>query len=83
MTSRWPTLTIHKSQGSEYPAVLIPLTLSHSIMLRRRLLYTAVTRGKDKVVLVADVEALKLAVSAMWEAPRATGLRLRLESRNL
>jgi exodeoxyribonuclease V alpha subunit len=51
-------LTIHKSQRSGYPTVVIPLTLSHSNMLRRRLLYTAVTRGKDKVVL--DVEALKL-----------------------
>ncbi len=45
--------TVHKSQGSEYPAVVIPLLTTHFVMLSKNLLYTAVTRGKRLVVLVA------------------------------
>src|SRR5690606_12885948 len=45
-------ITVHKSQGSEWPAVLIPISTSHAKTLTRRLLYTAVTRGKQLVVLV-------------------------------
>lgn len=55
--------TIHKSQGSEYPAVVIPLLTSHFVMLSKNLLYTAVTRGKRLVVLVADPRALRLSLS--------------------
>jgi exodeoxyribonuclease V alpha subunit len=54
--------TIHKAQGSEYPAVVIPLTMAHAHLLRRDLLYTALTRGKRLVVLVGSREALALAV---------------------
>jgi exodeoxyribonuclease V alpha subunit len=54
--------TIHKSQGSEYPAVVIPLTTQHYPMLRRNLLYTAVTRGKRLVVIVGQRKALAIAV---------------------
>jgi exodeoxyribonuclease V alpha subunit len=56
--------TIHKSQGSEYPAVVIPMLTSHFVMLGKNLLYTAVTRGKRLVVLVADPRALRLALAA-------------------
>lgn len=56
--------TIHKSQGSEYPAVVIPLLTSHFVMLSKNLLYTAVTRGKRLVVLVADPRAVRLSLSA-------------------
>lgn len=56
--------TIHKSQGSEYPAVVIPLLTSHFLMLSKNLVYTAVTRGKRLVVLVADPRALRLALTA-------------------
>jgi exodeoxyribonuclease V alpha subunit len=56
--------TIHKSQGSEYPAVVIPLLTSHFVMLSKNLLYTAVTRGKRLVVLVADPRALRLSLAA-------------------
>jgi exodeoxyribonuclease V alpha subunit len=59
--------TIHKSQGSEYPAVVIPLLTSHFVMLSKNLVYTAVTRGKKLVVMVADPRAMKLALAA---APR-------------
>jgi exodeoxyribonuclease V alpha subunit len=54
--------TIHKSQGSEYPAVVVPLTTQHYPMLQRRLVYTAITRGKKLVVLVGQTKALALAV---------------------
>ena len=52
-------ISIHKSQGSEYPAVVIPLTDQHFIMLQKNLLYTAVTRGKKLVVLVGEKDALQ------------------------
>ena len=54
--------TIHKSQGSEYPAVVIPWLKQHYPMLRRSLLYTAVTRGKRLVILVGEKQALHIAV---------------------
>ena len=54
--------TIHKSQGSEYPAVVIPLATQHYMMLARNLLYTGVTRGKRLVVLVGQRKALAIAV---------------------
>jgi exodeoxyribonuclease V alpha subunit len=55
--------TIHKSQGSEYPAVVIPFLTTHFVMLSKNLLYTAVTRGKRLVVLVADPRALRIALT--------------------
>lgn len=54
--------TIHKSQGSEYPAVVIPVTTQHYTMLARNLLYTGVTRGKQLVVLVGQKKAISIAV---------------------
>jgi exodeoxyribonuclease V alpha subunit len=55
-------ITIHKSQGSEYPAVVIPLSTQHYLMLRRNLIYTGITRGKRLVVLVGQRKALSIAV---------------------
>jgi exodeoxyribonuclease V alpha subunit len=54
--------TVHKAQGSEYPAVVIPVTTQHWAMLRRNLLYTGVTRGRRLVVLVAQPKAVAMAV---------------------
>ena len=54
--------TIHKSQGSEYPAVVIPVVTQHYTMLQRNLLYTGVTRGKRLVVLVGQKKAVAIAV---------------------
>ncbi len=54
--------TIHKSQGSEYPAVVIPVMMQHYAMLQRNLLYTGVTRGKRLVVLVGQKKAVAIAV---------------------
>ncbi len=55
-------VTIHKSQGSEYPAVVIPVMTQHYVMLKRNLLYTGVTRGKKLVVLVGQKKAVAIAV---------------------
>ena len=55
-------ITIHKSQGSEYPAVVIPLSMQHYLMLRRNLIYTGITRRKRLVVLVGQRKALAIAV---------------------
>ena len=52
--------TVHKAQGSEYPAVVIPVTIQHYPMLQRNLLYTAVTRGRQLVVLVAQPKAVAI-----------------------
>ena len=54
--------TIHKAQGSEYPAVVIPIMTQHYAMLQRNLLYTGVTRGKKLVVLVGQKKAVAIAV---------------------
>jgi exodeoxyribonuclease V alpha subunit len=70
--------SIHKSQGSEYPAVVIPLLTAHFVMLTKNLLYTAVTRGKRLVVLVADPRALTLALAQDRNDERRTRLAARL-----
>jgi exodeoxyribonuclease V alpha subunit len=67
--------TIHKSQGSEYPAVVIPLTTQHYPMLRRNLLYTALTRGKRLVVIVGQKKAMAIAVKGKQTAQRWSKLR--------
>jgi exodeoxyribonuclease V alpha subunit len=71
-------ITIHKSQGSEYPAVVIPLCTQHFVMLQRNLLYTAITRGKKLVVLVGNRRALQLAVGRQDTNKRYTALASRL-----
>ena len=70
--------SIHKSQGSEYPAVIIPLHTQHYRMLNKPVLYTGVTRGKKLVVLVGSRKALNIAVRRAEEAQRISGLRERL-----
>ena len=55
-------VTIHKSQGSEYPIVVIPILTQHYAMLRRNLLYTGITRGRQLVVLVGQHKAIAIAV---------------------
>ena len=72
--------TVHKSQGSEYPAVVIPVHTQHYVMLQRNLLYTAVTRGKRLVVLVGTRKALALAVRNADVSARASGLAARLRA---
>jgi exodeoxyribonuclease V alpha subunit len=72
--------TIHKSQGSEYPAVVIPLVTQHFRLLERNLLYTGMTRGKRLVVLIAQPKALWLAVRNLRSQQRLTNLAERLRS---
>lgn len=74
--------TIHKSQGSEYPIVIIPLTTQHYVMLKRNLIYTGVTRGKKLVVLVGQKRALSIAVANNESGRRMTGLSFRLQRNN-
>ncbi|MFN0076698.1 MAG: ATP-dependent RecD-like DNA helicase [Prosthecobacter sp.] len=71
-------LTIHKSQGSEFPCVIIPVSTQHYVLLERSLIYTAITRAKKLCVLVGDERALSLAVSKQESRKRYTGLRLAL-----
>ena len=71
-------MSVHKSQGSEYPIVLLPLVRAHHIMLQRNLLYTAVTRAKQRVILVGDRAALYAAVSNDRTRRRYTLLAERL-----
>ncbi|GCD45659.1 ATP-dependent RecD-like DNA helicase [Streptomyces paromomycinus] len=71
-------VTIHRSQGSEYPAVVIPVTTGAWMMLQRNLLYTAVTRAKQLVVLVGSRKALGQAVRTVSAGRRWTALRHRL-----
>jgi exodeoxyribonuclease V alpha subunit len=72
-------LSIHKSQGSEFPCVVIPLHTQHYLMLQRNLLYTAITRGKKLVVLVGTKKALGMAVRRADTGQRHTSLRKRLQ----
>jgi exodeoxyribonuclease V alpha subunit len=68
-------LTIHKSQGSEFPCVIIPVSTQHYVLLERSLIYTAITRAKKLCILVGDERALSLAVSKQESRKRFTGLR--------
>ena len=71
-------ITIHKSQGSEFPAVVVPLAMQHYLLLQRNLVYTAMTRGRRFVVLVGQKKALTIAVRNDRAAERFSGLYDRL-----
>ena len=71
-------ISVHRSQGSEYPAVVIPIVTDHFPMLKRSLLYTAITRGKKLVVVVGSQKALELAVKNHDDGSRFSGLLERL-----
>jgi len=73
-------LTVHKSQGSEYPVVIFPVLKEHIFMLNRNLLYTAVTRGKFRVVLVGNRWALNKAIMTEDTSKRRTHLAHRIRS---
>ena len=76
-------ISIHKSQGSEYPAVVIPLLTQHYILLQRNLIYTGVTRGKKLVVLVGEPRALYMAIHNNKMQKRFTRLAQRLHGPSL
>ncbi|MEM9018376.1 MAG: ATP-binding domain-containing protein, partial [Verrucomicrobiota bacterium] len=72
-------ITIHKSQGSEFPAVVVPLASQHFLLLQKNLLYTALTRVKNLVIVVGERKALEMAIRNRESTRRWTGLRGRLE----
>ena len=72
-------VSVHKSQGSEFPAVVMPLLTQHYIMLQRNLLYTGVTRGKKLVVIIGSREALAMAIKNNKPRLRYSGLCERLQ----
>ncbi len=73
-------ISIHKSQGSEFDTVLIPFTFDYRKMLYRKLIYTGVTRCKEKLILVGDINALEQAIRNNQEQKRRTSLKLFLEN---
>ena len=72
--------SVHKSQGSEYPVVVLPLTTQHYMMLQRNLLYTAITRARDLVVIVGTRKALAIAIRNNRVADRYTSLPQRIRA---
>jgi exodeoxyribonuclease V alpha subunit len=72
-------VSVHKSQGSEYRAVVVPMLTSHYVMLQRNLLYTAVTRARELVVLVGTRRAIGIAVRSNKIMERHTALDARLQ----
>ena len=74
-------ITVHKSQGNEYPAVIVPLLTQHYILLQRNLLYTAITRGKKLVILIGSKKALGIAGRNNKTATRYSCLQDRLRTR--
>ena len=73
-------ITVHKSQGSEYPAVVLPLAAQHYLLLQRNVLYTAITRGKRLVIIVGDPKALSMALRNTDVTRRNTRLAERLRN---
>jgi len=72
-------ISVHKSQGSEYPAVIVPLVTQHYVLLQRNLLYTAMTRGKKLVVLIGAPKALHIALKNDKPHRRLSSLAVRLK----
>jgi exodeoxyribonuclease V alpha subunit len=71
-------ITIHKSQGSEYPAVIIPIVQQHSIMLKKNLFYTGISRGKKLVILIGQERSLEIALQSKKQDQRWTHLTTRV-----
>ncbi|MDP0498592.1 MAG: ATP-dependent RecD-like DNA helicase [Verrucomicrobiota bacterium JB022] len=71
-------ISVHKSQGSEFPVVVLPLVKQHFMLLQRNLLYTGLTRGKRRVILIGDPNAYSIAVRRAEGLHRVTGLRVKL-----
>ena len=77
ITLAWAT-SIHKSQGSEYPVVILPLYTQHYVMLSRNLFYTGLTRAKKLALIVGSEKAIAIAVKQVKQQQRYTKLRERL-----
>ena len=73
-------VTIHKSQGSEFPAVIVPCLTSHFIMLQRNLIYTAITRAKKLLIIIGSKKALSIAINNFRMEPRYSAFLPRLQA---
>jgi len=73
-------ITVHKSQGSEFPVVIMPVFRGPSLLLNRNLFYTAVTRAKSLVILVGNPQYLQTMIQNTRSVKRNTGLRQRIEN---
>jgi len=73
-------VTVHKSQGSEYPVVILPLFMQHYLLLSRNLLYTGLTRAKQLAILVGPTKAISLTIKRVMDRQRYTALADRLRS---
>jgi exodeoxyribonuclease V alpha subunit len=71
-------ITIHKSQGGEAPIVIIPATTSHYVMLARNLMYTGMTRAKERIVLIGTQKAMEIAIGNNKLTERNSGLSARI-----
>ena len=76
-------ITVHKSQGSEFPCVVIPVSTQHFVLLQRNLLYTAITRGSQTVVLVGQKKAAAMAIKNIDTRQRYRGLLDRLKNKQI
>ena len=74
-------MTIHKSQGSEYPIIVVPITYANKRMMQRNLIYTAVTRAKKVCVIVGDKRMVDIAISKADSYKRKTLLKERLQGK--
>jgi exodeoxyribonuclease V alpha subunit len=72
-------ISVHKSQGSEYPVIILPLVTRHYVMLQRNLLYTALTRARQMVILVGSAKAVRVAVRTDAPGRRRSLLAWRME----
>jgi len=73
-------VTVHKSQGSEYPVIIFPIFMQHYLLLSRNLLYTGLTRAKQLAILVGPTKAIGLAIKRVTDRQRYTALADRLKS---
>lgn len=72
-------ITIHKSQGSEFPVVVLPMTMGPPLLMNRNLLYTGITRAKQLVVIVGFPKAIKFMIDNDKSFERYSGLKWRIE----
>lgn len=73
-------ISVHKSQGSEYPIVIMPFVRQHTIMLQRKLIYTAITRARKSLVLLGDPDVFQKGIETIDRHPRETTLSMRIST---
>jgi exodeoxyribonuclease V alpha subunit len=74
-------ISVHKSQGSEYPIVILPFTSQQTIMLQRKLIYTGITRARQSLILLGEITAFQKGIETLERHPRNTTLKKRLQDR--